>query len=160
MKTSKNVFTSALIVIVTLSIIMVTLLSSNTTLGYIGILLAFVVVLIIIYLSVRYIIIIKYENIIELSLLLTLLVPFLLPRMHERYFFMADIISLLYAFCFPKKFYVAIIIPLVSLLCYFPFLYNTQTDSLIDLSIVLFLIIIDLTYSFRLHLINERDQLQ
>ncbi|MBU3144449.1 hypothetical protein [Clostridium sp. CF012] len=135
-------------------------LSSNTTLGYIGILLAFVVVLIIIYVSVRYIKIIKYENVIELSLLLAIIVPFLLPRMHESYFFMADIISLLYAFCFPKKFYIAIIIPLVSLLCYLPFLYNTGTDSLIDLSIVLFIVIIDLIYSFRLHLTSESKQLQ
>jgi len=129
---------------------------SNTRLvGNIGIVFAFVVVLIIFYVSVRYIKVIKYENIIELSLIFAVVVPFLLPRMHERYFFMADIISLLYAFCFPKKFYIAIIIPLTSLLCYFPFLYNTSTDYIIDLSIVLFIVIIDLLYSFRNHLINE-----
>lgn len=131
--------------------------SDTTLVGYIGILFAFVVVLIIIYVSVRYIKVIKYENVIELALLFAILVPFLLPRMHERYFFMADIISLLYAFCFPKKFYIAILIPLVSLFCYLPFLYNTGTDSIIDLSIVLFIIIMDLIYSFRLHLINERE---
>ena len=87
------------------------LFSDTTLVGNIGILFTFVVVLIIIYVSVRYIKVIKYENIIELALLFTVIVPFLLPRMHERYFFMADIISLLYAFCFPKKFYIAIIIP-------------------------------------------------
>ena len=125
--------------------------------GYIGILITFLVVISIIYVSVRYIKVIKYENIIEISLLLTVIVPFLLPRMHERYFFMADIISLLYAFCFPKKFYIAIIIPIVSLLCYLPFLYNTGTDFIIDLSMVLFIIIIDLIYSFRIHLINENN---
>lgn len=130
--------------------------SDTTLVGYIGILITFVVVLIIIYTSVKYIKVLKYENIIELSLLLAVIVPFLLPRMHERYFFMADIISLLYAFCFPKKFYIAIIIPLVSLLCYLPFLYNTGTDSLIDLSIVLFIVLIDLIYSFRIHLLDEK----
>lgn len=132
------------------------LFSDTTLVGYIGILITFVVVLIIIYTSVKYIKVLKYENIIELSLLLAVIVPFLLPRMHERYFFMADIISLLYAFCFPKKFYIAIIIPLVSLLCYLPFLYNTGTDSLIDLSIVLFIVLIDLIYSFRIHLLDEK----
>jgi len=132
---------------------------SNTTLiGNIGIIFTLVVVLSIIYISVRYIKVIKYETIIELSLLFAVIVPFLLPRMHERYFFMADIISLLYAFCFPKKLYVAIIIPLISLFCYLPFLYNTSTDSIVDLSIVLFIIIIDLLYSFRIHLINGRRQ--
>ena len=128
---------------------------SNTTfISNIGIIFTLVVVLSIIYISVKYIKVIKYENIIELSLLFAVIVPFLLPRMHERYFFMADIISLLYAFCFPKKLYVAIIIPLVSLFCYLPFLYNTSTDSIVDLSIVLFIIIIDLLCSFRIHLIN------
>jgi len=131
------------------------LLSDTTLVGYIGILITFAVVITIIYVSVRYIKVIKYENIIELALLLVVIVPFLLPRMHERYFFMADIISLLYAFCFPKKFYIAIIIPLISFLCYLPFLYNTSTNSIIDLSIVLFIIIIDLTYSFGHHLIVE-----
>ncbi|MGH4140574.1 hypothetical protein [Clostridium sp.] len=135
------------------------LFSDTTLVGYIGILFTFAVVLIILFVSVKYIKVIKYENVIELSLLLAVIVPFLLPRMHERYFFMADVISLLYAFCFPKKFYIAIIIPLVSLLCYLPFLYNTGTDSIIDLSIVLFIVIIDLLYSFRLHLINEKKEL-
>ncbi|MCB2292767.1 hypothetical protein LGK95_04350 [Clostridium algoriphilum] len=129
---------------------------SNTTLiGNIGIMFTLVVVLSIIYVSFRYIKVIKYENVIELSLLFAVIIPFLLPRMHERYFFMADIISLLYAFCFPRKLYVAIIIPLVSLFCYFPFLYNTSIDSIVDLSIVLFVIIIDLICTFRIHLINE-----
>jgi len=132
-------------------------LFSNTTLvGNIGILFTLLVVLIITYVSVRYIKVIKYENLIEIALLFSVIIPFLLPRMHERYFFMADIISLLYAFCFPRKFYIAIIIPFVSLLCYIPFLYNTGTDSLIDLSLVLFIIIIDLICSFRIHIINER----
>ena len=133
---------------------------SNTTLvGYIGILSTFIVVLIIFYVSVRYIKVIKYENIIELSLLLAVIVPFLLPRMHERYFFMADIISLLYAFYFPKKFYIAIIIPLVSLLSYLPFLYNTNSDYILDLSIVLFIVIIDLIYSFTMHILNAKKVL-
>ena len=131
------------------------LFSDTTLIGYIGILFTFVVVLVIIYVSVKYIKVIKYENVIELALLLCVIVPFLLPRMHERYFFMADIISLLYAFCFPKKFYIAIIIPLVSLCCYFPFLYNTSTEYLFSLSIVIFVVLVDLLYTFRIHLINE-----
>ena len=74
MKINKNILTSTLLVMLTLS----------------G--------------SIKYIKVIKYENVIELALLLAVIVPFLLPRLHERYFFMADIISLLYAFCFPKNF--------------------------------------------------------
>lgn len=128
-------------------------LFSNTTLvGNIGILCTFLVVLIIIYVSIRYIKVIRYENVVELALLFATIIPFLLPRMHERYFFMADIISLLYAFSFPKKFYIAIIIPLVSLFSYFPFLYHTWTGFVFSGSIVLFIVILDLIYSFRIHL--------
>ena len=133
------------------------LFSDTTMVGYIGILLTLIVVIVILYVSVRYTKVIKYENIIELALLFTLIIPFLLPRMHERYFFMADVISLLYAFYCPKKFYVAIIIPLASLICYFPFLYNTGTNYLFVPSIMLFIVIVDLLYSFRLHLMIERN---
>ena len=132
------------------------LVKSTTVIGYIGIVLTVVAILIIIYVSLKYMKVITYENVIELALLFVVIVPFLLPRMHERYFFMADIISLLYAFCFPKKFYVGVIIPLVSLVCYFPFLYNTSTNYLLALSIVLFIIILDLLYAFRHHLIKQR----
>ena len=133
------------------------LFSDTTMVGYIGILLTLIVVIVILYVSIRYTKVIKYENIIELALLFTLIIPFLLPRMHERYFFMADVISLLYAFYYPKKFYVAIIIPLASLICYFPFLYNTGTNYLFVPSIMLFIVIVDLLYSFRLHLMIERN---
>ena len=70
---------------------------------------------------------------------------------------MADIISLLYAFNFPKKFYIAIIIPFSSLVCYFPFLYRSSTSYILGASIVLFIVIIDLLYSFRIHLLYERS---
>jgi Gpi18-like mannosyltransferase len=126
--------------------------SDTNLIGYIGILLTFVIVLIILYISVRYIKVIKYENIVELALLFSIIIPFLLPRMHERYFFMADVISLLYAFSFPGKFYIAIILPLISLFSYFPFLYHTSANSIFSLSIILFLVIVDLIYTFRIHL--------
>ena len=133
------------------------LFSNRALIGNIGIVLTLLVVFIIFYVSIKYIKIIKYENVIELALLFTTIVPFLLPRMHERYFFMADVISLLYAFCFPRKFHIAIIIPFVSLVCYFPFLYRTSTSFILAASIVLFIVIIDLLYSFRIHLINEKN---
>jgi len=130
----------------------------NTTLiGNIGILCTLVVVLIIFYISIKHIKAIKYDNVIELALLFAVIIPFLLPRMHERYFFMADIISLLYAFSFPKKFYIAIIIPFASLVCYFPFLYRTSTSYILGSSIILFIIIVDLINSFRIHIINEKN---
>jgi Gpi18-like mannosyltransferase len=64
------------------------------------------------------------ELIIRLALLTVIVVPFFLPRMHERYFFPADVLAIVYAFYFPRYFFVPIIVGLVSLFSYFPFLFG------------------------------------
>ena len=53
------------------------------------------------------------EAILSLALLSVLFVPYFLPYMHERYFYPADILSVVYGFCCPEKFY----IPIVTVLC-------------------------------------------
>lgn len=65
----------------------------------------------------------KIENldndvIVKISLLSVLLLPYLLPKMHERYFFLADIIAVVYSFWFPKKFWVGVVISVISLSVY------------------------------------------
>lgn len=62
------------------------------------------------------------------SLLATLMVPYWLPKMHERYFFPADIFSILFAFYFPRYFWVAIIVNLCSFFGYFPFLFGQSVS--------------------------------
>ena len=44
--------------------------------------------------------------IVSLALLSVLLAPYLLPHMHERYFYAADLLSLIYWFCYPRRWYV------------------------------------------------------
>ncbi len=56
------------------------------------------------------------------SLLCVILVPFFLPRMHERYFYLADIISVLYALYVPRRWFVSVLVVGASLLAYMPFL--------------------------------------
>ncbi len=62
----------------------------------------------------------------KIALVLAIAIPFLLPEMHERYFYLADVLSVIYAFYFPRLFYIAIIMQLCSLLSYAPYLLNTQ----------------------------------
>ncbi len=62
-------------------------------------------------------------NIIRISLISLLIVPYFLPQMHERYFFPADVMSIVYAFYFPKYFYVPILVVMVSYFSYYPYLY-------------------------------------
>jgi Gpi18-like mannosyltransferase len=69
---------------------------------------------------------IEYDNdlILQLATLSVLLVPFVTPKMHERYFYPADVITILYAFYFPRFFYVPLLTIGASLFAYLPFLYG------------------------------------
>ena len=57
-----------------------------------------------------------------LALLSTTLIPFLLPRMHERYFFLGDVFAVVYALLVPRAWYLPVLIICTSFLAYMPFL--------------------------------------
>jgi Gpi18-like mannosyltransferase len=77
------------------------------------------------------------DVIVKLSLVSVLLLPFTLPHMHERYFFVADIVSIIYAFYRPKRFFVPIIVGAASLFSYFPFLFGEEPIRLQYLAILM-----------------------
>ncbi|GIF10372.1 hypothetical protein [Actinoplanes teichomyceticus] len=58
-------------------------------------------------------------------------VPFLMPGMHERYFFLADVLSLVLAIYRPRLWYVPMLVQAASLLMYQPFLFG-RNDKIID----------------------------
>jgi Gpi18-like mannosyltransferase len=64
------------------------------------------------------------DTIVRLALVSVLLLPFTLPHMHERYFFVADVVSIIYAFYTPKRFFVPLIVSVASLFSYLPFLFG------------------------------------
>jgi hypothetical protein len=66
-----------------------------------------------------------------------LLIPLFLPKMHERYFYPADLLSLCLGFIEPTLFAVPIIIVGVSFLSYQPFLFERSYVPLLLLAIVL-----------------------
>ena len=66
----------------------------------------------------------------KMALVFAVALPFLLPEMHERYFYLADVLSIIYAFYFPRYFFVAILVQLCSLLSYAPYFLNTQIVGL------------------------------
>lgn len=67
------------------------------------------------------------EILIQIALLSTLFLPFFLPRMHDRYFFPADVLALVYAFYFPKRWLVPVLVVSASFFCYIYFLFSTLT---------------------------------
>jgi Gpi18-like mannosyltransferase len=58
------------------------------------------------------------------------LAPFLLPHMHERYLFIADLMSVVYAFVFPTRFWIALCVVGASLAGYSSFLFNKTPVSM------------------------------
>ena len=91
------------------------------------------------------------ENFIYVSTLFSLICPFVLPHMHERYFFFADVMMIIYVIVFKRKYILAILMSFSSILAYTHFLMGgyiikfLDTDcvrlaALINLSIIITLI--------------------
>lgn len=71
-------------------------------------------------------------NILTLTALISVaLTPFLLPKMHDRYFYPADVFSLIVAFFVPGTWFVPIAYQVISLLSYIPFLFALPTQGFI-----------------------------
>jgi Gpi18-like mannosyltransferase len=86
---------------------------------------------------------------VRLALAFALLVPFALPYMHERYFYAADCIAIIYGFYFPRRFYVPLAVVTISLFSYFPFLFGDFTVIELPylallMAIVLVVVLVDL----------------
>ncbi len=82
---------------------------------------------------------------VSVAFITVLLVPFLLPAMHERYFYLADVLSVLYACCYPKRFYIPAVMVAVSFFAYMPFLFKAEPVPLIFLAAVLFCLLLHVT---------------
>jgi Gpi18-like mannosyltransferase len=65
------------------------------------------------------------QGILLLAVLFTITVPFFLPAMHERYFYLAEIFSVVIAFIVPRMFWVALFVQVASALSYVAFLFRT-----------------------------------
>ncbi len=77
------------------------------------------------------------EMLISLALFFALFVPFILPHMHERYYFVADILSVIFAFYFPKKIYIAVVTELASAYAVCHNLFNTEFFSVQLLGVIM-----------------------
>jgi Gpi18-like mannosyltransferase len=66
------------------------------------------------------------SSIILAALASVALVPFILPRMHQRYFYPQDLISLVAAFFLPELWFLPLLSQVISVISYGPFLFNTN----------------------------------
>jgi Gpi18-like mannosyltransferase len=91
--------------------------------------------------------------IIKLATASAILTPFVLPHMHERYFFPADVLAIVYAFYFPRFFFVPILVITASFFSYIPVIFfNEVKPTLIPflavlMAVALIVTVIDLVRS-------------
>ncbi|MBQ3011594.1 MAG: DUF2029 domain-containing protein [Oscillospiraceae bacterium] len=64
----------------------------------------------------------NYNIILTAALLLSIGIPFLLPHMHDRYFFIADVLALAFGIVFPKLCFIPVFVQFASLLGYHAYL--------------------------------------
>lgn len=83
---------------------------------------------------------------ITVSLFFALVVPFFLPRMHERYFYIAEVLSVLYAFTVKKRWFVPIIVIFPATCTYVWYLYRMEFFRVPVLSLVMFSAILIVGY--------------
>ncbi|MCL6589354.1 MAG: hypothetical protein K6U80_05300 [Firmicutes bacterium] len=75
-------------------------------------------------------------TILKLGVFNALFVVYFLPGMHERYYFAADLLSILLAFYLPRLFYLPLVINFSSLLSYIPFLKYLRGETTVDLRVL------------------------
>jgi Gpi18-like mannosyltransferase len=111
-----------------------TRLGTVKTLGY-----AFAAILVVgvIYTLIASRIRLDATRILTAATLFALLVPFVLPGMHERYFFLADVLTVVLAFYRPRLWFVPLIVQAASLLSYLPFLFlDERHGPFVDLKVL------------------------
>jgi Gpi18-like mannosyltransferase len=103
-----------------------------------GIAFAITVILVFILVIIKSRVKLSENLLLELALLSVLVVPFVLPKMHQRYFFPADILSIAFGFYFPTYFFIPLVITLVSFFSYQYFLFGVEPFSTSNLALVTF----------------------
>ena len=100
-----------------------------------------------IFLSMLLYVIIKKVKITDKKILLlglwsVVIATYFLPYMHERYMYVAELLSVIYFLCYFERFYIPISINLVSIIMYFYVLFDISLVHINDLAIIYLLFII------------------
>ncbi len=93
---------------------------------------------------------------IELALLSTMWLPFLLPKMHERYFYPADVFSVILPFFAPELFFAPLVMISVSFFAYQPTLFGVEPLPISTLAFVVFGLLTVLTRHALPQILPER----
>lgn len=76
----------------------------------------------------------RIEGVVFAALVSVALTPFLLPKMHDRYFYPADVFSMLLAFFVPQLWFIPLAYQVISSLVYSIFLFETHRSTMLILA--------------------------
>lgn len=95
----------------------------------------------------------KSVHLLLVTTLVMFIVPFLLPQMHERYFYIAEVFAFIMAFAFSLKYAtIAVVSQLTGLFAYMPFLFKIDPPlSMPVVALVQLLVIIGLYFALLTH---------
>ncbi len=86
------------------------------------------------------------EKMILAAVFCLILVPFMLPRMHDRYMFAADVISIALAFYMPRLLYVPVVVSAASTNAYVYYLWGVYPAPSGVFAAILLVLLVALTY--------------
>ncbi|MGK5678646.1 glycosyltransferase 87 family protein [Actinoplanes sp. URMC 104] len=109
------------------------------TLRLFGYLFAAAVVLGVIYVLIARAVELTAERTVLAAALFSIMMPFLLPGMHERYFFLADVTTVVLAAYLPRLWFVPLLVQASSLLSYQPYLFGRVVPVLPTIGALLML---------------------
>jgi len=76
-------------------------------------------------------------GILQLCMLSLIMIPFLLPKMHDRFFYPADVLAIAYGFFYPRHAFVPVFVIFASFFAYQPFLFGNSFVPLPVLSLIM-----------------------
>ncbi len=71
------------------------------------------------------------------ALISVALAPFVLPKMHDRYFYPADVFSIAAVFFLPELWFIPIAYQVISLISYMPYLFNIPGNGIMPFAVVI-----------------------
>ncbi len=96
------------------------------------------------------------ETLVVAAGMFVVLVPWVLPGMHERYFYLADVMALVVAFYRPRLWLLPIAVQASSLLSYVPFLFGKRPMSLMVPATIMLVVLLVLISTFARRLIDPQ----
>ena len=110
-----------------------------------------IIAIIVIYKDIK----IDKKMVISLSLWSVMICTFLLPSMHDRYMYMADVISIIWFIINKKKIYIPIAINFISLYTYIEYLYATRNLQIQYVALLNFIVLFILSKELFFESINK-----